>query len=187
MKRHRDWLSGCIFNNKILEENSVCPVSCPVCGWHLCGYECPVTEFSLHCSHWFRGKPFLHPLLGMGLLPIPLSFVLEDVIHSSSSPTAWILGVIRYHLGLNTNEFGWAWVSSTRACPLLLTHTRTERCTEREGAWGTCHPQCFGCFHQCSSNSWWMLGCILHCSTSFLSSVFSKARRTSGLNLYWCL
>lgn len=148
------------------------PVPCLVCRWHLCGYECPVTEFSLRCSHQLRWKPSIHPLLGATLLLSPLSFFWEDVIYPLSSPTPWIFGAIRYHLIVNINEFGRAQTSSTRACPLLITHTRTERYTEREGVWGTWHPQCFGCFHKCSSNSWWILGCTLHCSTSFLSFVF---------------
>lgn len=165
MKTRRNWLSGCIFNNKMLEENSVYPVFCLACRWHLCGYECPATEFSLCCSHQFMWKPSLHPLLGTRLLLIPLSFVWEGAIYPLSSPTACILGAIRYHLILNINEFGRAQISSTRdACPLLITHSRAAGSTEREGVWSTWHSQCF---HQCSSNSWWTLGYTLHCSTTF--------------------
>lgn len=114
---------------------------------------------------------------------------LGNVIYPLSSPTASILGAIRYHIVLNISEFGSAQIPSTRdTCPLLVTHPRTERCTEREGVWGTGTLSVSVASisaHQ-TVDEWWDTPCTVQLH-SFLLGFFFMARRTSSLNLYWCL
>lgn len=175
----------------MLEENSVYPVSSLVCGWHLCGYECPVTQFSLYCSLWFRWKPSLNPLLGMNLLLSPLSFVWEDVIYPLSSLTACVLGAIRYHLLMFTwtlRNLAELKYPSPETSVLCRWHALGLKDVQKEkvvGAPGTLSVSVASIGAHLRADEYWDTPCTEQLHSVLL--VFLMARRTSTLSLYRCL